>query len=157
MARASPRASMAGNIARLGQGGLAVAAEADEGVADALEGGEKAEDLFGLTAGGEGDDHVAVSQGAKVAVQGFGGMKEKRRGAGGAEGGGDLLGDDAALAHAGDDDPAAGLAALHHQLDGALEVGSHRSFEPGGEGQQRLSLDPDQLRGGVYGHAGSCL
>ena len=90
-------------------------------------------------------------------MNGFGGMQEEGRRAGGAEGGGDLLGDDAALAHAGDDDAAAGIAALHDQLDGAFKVGSHGAFEARGEGQQRLSLDPDQLRGGMYGHAGSCL
>ena len=52
-------------------------------------------------------------------------MKKQRRRAGGAERGGDLLRDDAALAHAGDHDAAVGLAAAEDQLDGAGERFGH--------------------------------
>ncbi len=68
-------------------------------------------------------------QHAQVAVDGFGGMQKKGRRAGGAECGGDLLGDDAALAHAGDHDAAIFLAAAEDQLDGAGEGFGHGAFK----------------------------
>ena len=138
------------DIAGLRERGLHVAAEADERVADALDGGQQAEDLFGLAAGGERDDDVAAGEHAEIAVNGFGGMQEQRGAARGAERGGDLLRDDAALAHPGDDDAAASLAALEDAIDGAVEVRGHRAFEAVGKGQQGASLDANQLRWRVF-------
>ena len=89
--------------------------EADQRVALALERGQQAQNLLRLAAGGERDDHIAGQQHAQVAVDGFGGVQKQGRRAGGAERGGDLLGDDAALAHAGDDDAAVALAAAKDQ------------------------------------------
>ena len=73
------------------------------------------------------------------------GCMNERGTAGGAERGGDLLGDDAALAHAGDDDAAAGQSAVEDAGHGALEVGSHGAFKARGQRQQRIGLDADQL------------
>jgi hypothetical protein len=81
-------------------------------------------------------------------VDGFSRVKEERGRAGGTERGGDFLGDDAALAHAGDDDAAAVVAAAQDELDGAGKVGGHGTFEARGEGLERGSLGAHE-RGGV--------
>ena len=65
-------------------------------------------DLFGLAAVGEGEDHVVGVDAAEVAVDGFGRVQEVSAGAGRGERGDELLADQAGLAHAGDDDGAAG-------------------------------------------------
>ncbi len=67
------------NIAGCGEGRLQIAAEADERVAFALEGGEEAQDLFGLAAGREGNDYVARHQHAQIAVYCLGWMQKQGR------------------------------------------------------------------------------
>ena len=128
---------------------IRIAAEADERVADALDVGEQAQNFFGFAAGGERDDHVSAGQHAKVAVYGLCRMQKERRAAGGTERSGDLLRDDAALAHSGDDDAAASLSALEDAVDGAVEGRGHGAFEALGEGQQGLSLNAHQPRWSV--------
>ena len=113
----------------------------------ALEGGEQAQDLLGFAAGGEGDHHVARHEDAEVAVDGFGGVQKQGRRARGTEGGGDFLGDDAALAHAGDDHAAVRFAAADDQVDGAVEAGLHRAFETAGEGFEGGCFGAHQGRG----------
>jgi len=139
-------------VAGLRQGGLHVAAERDERVADSLEGDEEAKDLFGFAAGGERDDYVAGGEAADVAVDGFAGVEKKGGRAGGAEGRGDFLGDNAALAHAGDDDAPAFVAALENEVNGAGEVGGHRAFEAAGERFEGGGFNADELGGGEFWH-----
>lgn len=136
-------AAIEGDVAGESEGGLGVAAEADERVAGALDGGEEAEDFFGFAAGGEGDYDVSLGQHAEVSVDGLGGVEEECGAACGAEGGGNFLGDDAAFAHAGDDDAASSLAALKNAGDGAVERRGHGAFEALGEGEEGLGLDAD--------------
>jgi hypothetical protein len=61
-------------------------------------------------------------------------VEEERGAARGAERGGDLLRDDAALAHSSDDDAATGLSALKNAINGVVKRGRHRAFEALGEG-----------------------
>ena len=72
-------------------------------------GGQETENLLGLAALGEGEDDVACADAAQVAVDGFGRVQGEGARAGGGEGGGQLLADQAGLAHAGDDDAAPAL------------------------------------------------
>ncbi len=121
--------------------GLHVATEADERVADALDIGEKAEDFFRFTAGRERNDDIALGEHAEVAVDGFRRVKKDRGAAGGAECGGNLLCDDAALAHSGDDDAAARLTALENEGDGAFKGRGHGAFEAFRESKQGFCLN----------------
>src|SRR5258707_325733 len=73
-------------------------------------------------------------------------MEEECRRSSGAERGGDLASDDAALAHAGDDDAS---GAGGEQRDGAFEILGHRSADAVGERAQRFSLDADYVLAGV--------
>ena len=91
---------------------MKITAEADQGVALALERGQQAEDLLGLTAGRERDHHVAGHEDADVAMDRLCGMKKEGRGAGRGERGSDLLRDDAALAHSGHHDAAIAFSAV---------------------------------------------
>jgi len=140
-----------GDIGGLGEGAGGVAAEADEGVALALEGGEEAEDFFGFAAGGKRDDDIAGHEDAEVAVDRFGRVEEEGWGAGGAEGGGDFLRDDAGFAHAGDDDAAFFIAAADDELDGLGEWGGHGAVEALGECLKRGSLSADECGWGGLG------
>jgi hypothetical protein len=125
---------------------LQIAAEGDERVALSLERGEQAQNLFGFAAGRKRDDHVAGHEHAQVAVHGLRGMQKQRRGASGAERGGDFLRDDAAFAHAGDHDAAVLLAAAEDQFDRAGEGRGHGPFEARGENLKRGSLSTHQRR-----------
>jgi hypothetical protein len=129
------------DVAGEGERGLCVAAEADEGVADALDIGEQAEDLLGFSTGGERDDDVAFGQHAEVAVDGFCRVQKERRAAGGAERGGDLLSDDATLAHPGYDDATTALSALQDGGHGAVKGGGHGALKAFGEGQKGFRLN----------------
>jgi len=77
-------------------------------------------------------------------VDGFSGVKEERGGAGRAESRGDLLSDDAALAHAGDDDAATIVTAAEDERDGSGEVGGHGTFKARGEDFERGGLGADE-------------
>ena len=91
--------------------------------------------------------HVVAGDHAEVAVAGLGRMDEEGRRAGRGERGGDLAADMAALAHAGDDDPAGGGA---DDLDGAGEGGGEPVFEGGEQRVEPGALGGDgaQRRGG---------
>ena len=131
--------------AGLREGGGGAGAEGHEGDLHALESGEEAEEFFGLAAVGEGDEDVMGGEHAEVAVDGFGGMEEVRRGAGGTEGGGDLAGDDAGFAHTGEENGArvGGQDAVH----GALEGGQERGFQTVGEGGEGSGFESDEAGG----------
>ena len=105
----------------------------------------------GLAGVRDGEQHVVARDHADVAVAGFGGMHEKRRRARGGQGGGDLAGDVAGLAHAADDDAAAafeadgagaretGIEPRHQRRDGAtLDLESPAS---GGDQRGRIGLE----------------
>ena len=88
----------------MGEAGVGCAGECDEGGGEPFEDGKDEEELFGFAAIGEGDDGVAGRDHAEVSVDGFGGVKEVGGGSGGAEGGCDLVGDDAGFADSGEED-----------------------------------------------------
>jgi hypothetical protein len=72
-------------------------------------------------------------------------MKEERRGPGGSEGGRDLLRDQPALAHAGDDHPAgAGDQRLHRAIEALPQIGD--------EIQDGLGFDLEDASRRVSGH-----
>lgn len=74
-------------------------------------------------------------------MDGFRRVHKQGRAAGGAERGGNFLRDDAAFAHAGDDDAVAGFTTLEDAGDGAVKVSRHGAFETLGEREQGLGLD----------------
>ena len=78
-------------------------------------------------------------------------MQKERRRAGGTEGGGDFLRDDAALAHAGDDYAAVRSAAAQNQLDRALKSASmgpsSRRREPQTRPPRCALEQPEERRG----------
>jgi hypothetical protein len=94
------------------------AGDGDERNAETLQGLDEAQDLFGGAGVGGGEHEVALDQHPEVAVDRFRRVEEHRRRAGRGEGGGHLLHDQAALAHAGAHDAAA-TAPKH--LDGGVE------------------------------------
>jgi hypothetical protein len=73
-------------------------------------------------------------------------MQKQRRGASGAERGGDFLRDDAAFAHARDHHAAVQLAAAQNHFDGTREGRRHGSIEARGENLKRGSLSTHQRR-----------
>ena len=74
------------------------------------------EQLVGLAALGEQDRHVVAAHDAQVAVHAVHRVQEARRGAGRGQRRGDLAGDHARLADAGDDDPAPARSQELHRL-----------------------------------------
>ena len=86
------------------------------------DGGQDSQHLFGLAAGAQGQDDVAIRDHAEIAVQGVQGIEHDGRRAGAGEGGGDLVPDMPGFAHAEDDDFAARFHAFFDQLDGARKI-----------------------------------
>ncbi len=127
-----------------GERGLPVSATS--GADEALQPGHEAQDLLGVAAVRDGEQHVALDDAAEVAVDRLGRMQEERGRAGRREGGRDLLGDDPALAHAGGDHaPRAG----EERLDRALEA----LVEPRDQLADGVGLDLEHLAGGIQRHA----
>ena len=93
----------------VGEGGGGAAGEGDDPDFEAGERGKEGEEFGGFARSGERDEGVAMVEHAEVTVEGLGGVEEVSGGAGGAESGGDLLGDDAAFADTGEDERPAGL------------------------------------------------
>jgi len=93
--------------------------QGDQPDAQALDVVEHADDLLGLTGGGEGDHRVLGMDDADVAVDGFGRVQENGGAADRGQGGRDLAPDQPRLAHAGDHDLA---AALEQDVDGVGEL-----------------------------------
>ena len=129
------------DVAGLGERGRGAAGERNERDGEALERGEQAEEFFGFAAVGEGDDGVARCEHAHVAVDGFRGMEEVRWSAGRTEGCGDLAGDDAALADAGDDDAALACRCCDELIDRLGEGREHGGVEAEGELVEGGGLD----------------
>jgi len=86
---------------------------------------------------------LAGQQDAQVAVDGFGGMQKQSRRTGRTERCGNLLGNDAALAHAGDHDAAPLVAAAEDQLNGASKRLGHRAFKARRQRFERRRLGAD--------------
>ena len=93
-------------------------------------------------------------------MEGLGGVKEVGGRAGRAQGGGDLAGDEAALADAGEHDAPAVIDGLIDEVDGSIQRGTHRTVEAVGEGGEGGRLDAHQIgcrdggsRGGGWGEA----
>jgi hypothetical protein len=108
--------------------------------------GQQVEDLFSLAALRESEHYVAAHDHPEIAMHGFGRMHKERRGAGGAEGGGDLTRHQTAFPHAGDDDtPTAGVKAL----DGTVKLAGHGAVQALGQFAQGLGLDPHHVFAGL--------
>ena len=82
---------------------------------------------------------------AEIAVEGVGGVEVVGGGSGGAEGGGDFTGDDAALADAGHDDAIARGGGLKEEFDCALEGSEHGAVEAAREFFKSRGLDADEF------------
>ncbi len=96
------------HVGFLGEGGVAVAEEGDEGAAEGAEGGQEMEQFGGGAGAGEEENWVAGGEDADIAMDGFGGVEEDGGKASGGERSGELFGDAAGLADAGEDDLVAG-------------------------------------------------
>ncbi len=134
-----------------GQRRRGIAGDGDEARAQPADRLEQAQQLLGFAAVRERNHHVVVSNRAEIAVRGLGRVQEPGRRAGARQGGGDLPADDAGLAHAGHDDPA---AALVEHLDGAFEMAVDALDEPqdgGGLDAKHLAREIES-RGDVGGH-----
>jgi len=129
------------DAAGLSEGGGGAAGDGDERGGEAPEGGQEAKELFGLAAVGEGEDGVAGGDHAHVAVDGFGGVEEVSGRAGGAKGRGDLAGDDAAFADAGEDDAAIAPGGFEELVDGLSEGSEHGAVEAKGQLVESGGLD----------------
>ncbi len=145
------------DVACLGEGRGAAAADGDEGGLEALERGQKMEEFFGLAAVGESDDDVACGEHAEIAVDGFGWVEEVGGRAGGTQGGGDLAGDDAAFADAGEDDAGLLLCGLEQEVDGRGEWSEHGAVEAERELDQCGGFDADEVGGALGVRRAKCL
>ena len=112
------------NVAGAGKSGFRIAGESDERHFQTLQCFEETEDFFGFAAVGDGEQGVAASEHAQIAVESFGGVKKKGRRAGTGKGGGNFSADEARFAHAGDDDAA---FAGEEKVDGLFEGGVETS------------------------------
>ena len=83
----------------------------------------------------------------KIAVDGFDRMQIKGGSADRAECGGNFARDDAALAHAGDDNTS---AAFEHQIERALEGVAHGAGDAIGEAAQCFRFDADYVFPGAF-------
>jgi hypothetical protein len=133
------------DVAGGGKRRLRFADKRNERVAHPLQRRQQSQNLLRLAAGGERNDHVAFGDHAKIAMDRFSGMHKQSRATGRAERSGDLLRDDAALAHPGHDDATTRLATVENARHRTLKVRSHRAIEPLSERQQRVRFDADQL------------
>ena len=79
-------------------------------------------------------------------MDGLGGVEEVRWSAGGAKGRGDLAGDDATFADAGDDDAALGCRCCDEMIDGLGEGCEHGGVEAEGEFLESGGLDAHEGR-----------
>jgi hypothetical protein len=131
-------------VGRLGEAGVGCAGQGDEGGGEPLEDREDEEEFFGFAAVGEGDDGVAGSDHAEVSVDGFGGVEEVCGGSGGAEGGGDLVGDDAGFADSGEEDVLHALG-CEEMADGLSEGGEHGGVEAESEVNEGRGFDADEV------------
>lgn len=145
------------DVAGLGERGGGAPRESDERGGEALEGWDEAEELFGLTAVGEGQNRVAGGDHAHVAVDGLRGVEEVCGGTGGAEGGGDLAGDKTAFADAGDDDAVAVGGGCDEAVGGLGEGREQGIVEAMGQLVEGNGFDVDESGGpeGIVGRFGS--
>src|SRR5262249_61494107 len=93
-----------GDVGLPGEGAVAVAGEADDGVGELADRAEDAEDFFALAAVRQDQGDVVGVDHAEVAVQRLGGVENIGPRAGRVERAGDLLADVSGLAGAGEAD-----------------------------------------------------
>ena len=138
------------HVAAARQARLHPAHQGDAGRAAALQVGQDLQQFLGLAAVGEQQGDVVGGHHAQVAVQGVEGIEVDGHQANRGEGGGDLAGDDAALAHAGDHQLGPPVGAGLQQLQGPFHLSRVQSLGAGrdrgrlldqaaGEGRQGAS------------------
>ncbi len=133
------------NIAGASQGGFGIAGESDDAHLQTLQGLEEIQNFLGFTAVADGKQGVTASKHAQVAMERFGGVKEKGGRAGAGEGGRNLAANQARFAHTGDDDAA---FAGEEKVDGAVE----RKVEASEEIVEGLSFYLKDAARGVEAH-----
>lgn len=110
------------HVADGGQGIPLDGCDGDEEGALGLGARDEAEELFGVAGLAEEDEDVAGGENADVAVEGVDGGEEAGADAEGDEGLGDLVGHEAGLADAGEEDGAGGLEEGAGECEGLGEV-----------------------------------
>ena len=138
-------ADVENNVAGASQSGFGIAGESDDAHLQTLQGLEEIQDFLGFTTVADGEQRVTASEHSQVAMERFGGMKEKGRRAGAGESGRNLAGNQARFAHTGDDDAA---FAGEKKIDGAIE----RGVEPSEEVVKGLRFDLQDATSGVEAH-----
>src|SRR5690606_3283264 len=121
-------------VGAAGELGIRVAGQGDDARANPLGDGNDGDQFLGRAGIGDRQQDVLAGQHAQVAVDGLGRVHEEGRRAGGCQRGGDLAGDVAGLADAGDDDAA---GAVEDQVDCLGEV----RVDAAPQGLQGLDLD----------------
>jgi hypothetical protein len=139
-------ADVENNVAGVSKSGFGIAGESDDGHFQTLEWFEEIQDFLSFAAVGDREQGVTASEHPQVAVERFGGVKEKGRRASAGEGGGNFAADQARFAHARDDDAA---FAGEEKIDGAVE-GRVEASEEIVEG---LGLNVKDATRGVEAHA----
>jgi hypothetical protein len=107
----------------------------------------KLEQLFGFAGVAESDENVAGGEDAEVAVKGFSGMQKVRGRTSGAEGGGNLTGDETGLADSSDDGAMTGADGFGEEFGDAVEGFAERAIETLGEEFERSGFDADEFSG----------
>lgn len=141
--------------AGLRERGRGASAKTDESRPDAGNGGQEAEQFFGLAAVGEGEEDVAAAEDADIAVEGFAGVEKLRGSAGGDEGSGNLAGDEAAFADSCEDDAVAVLGGVDEHGAGAVEGVVHGAVGTIKAVRERVKsggFDADKISGGFDTH-----
>ena len=131
----------------LRQRGSDVSSEADDGHVQTRQDWEQTQEFFCFAGVGQGDNDVAVGEHSQVAVQGFYGVEEAGRGAGREEGGGDLAGDDAGFANAGDGDSMSRCCGVGDEGESVVHGGPHFAVEAVSQAVECLGFHADELRG----------
>ena len=124
------------HVARLGQRAVGAAGDGNQRDAHALGIGDDVAKLRRAAGIGEGNQPILRRDHAEIAMACLGGMNEQGGGSGRGERGGDLAGDMAALAHAGDNDPALDR---HQQIE---RPANPARIETGRKRRQAFGLQP---------------
>ena len=125
---------------RFGERRLRIAGHDDQLEAVMFEMGQQLENLLGLAAIGNRDNHIALHHHAEIAVHTVAGMEKKCRRAGARQGRGDLAADQTGLSRRRSRPPCPAVA---QHLDRA-----HETFiQAVDHGQHALGLDPQHLGG----------
>jgi hypothetical protein len=127
-----------------------MAGQGDDARAHALGHGNDGDQFVRRARIGNGQQDVLAGEHAEVAVNGFGRMHEKGRRAGGGQRGGDLAGDVAGFADAGDDDPARAVEDHADRLDEArVDAALQRLQGLDFDAEGAVGAGADRLRAGL--------